>query len=70
MKDDATKITSLFPMSTLIIIITSLFNLLILSMVINAFQSDILVLEIVSLAFLIGPMLFMPLRLIVSEKKP
>lgn len=68
MKDDATRITSLFPMSTLIIIITSLFNLLILSMVINAFQSDILVLEIVSLAFLIGPMLFMPLRLIVSEK--
>lgn len=68
MKDNTTRITSPFPMSALIIIITILFNLLILSMVISAFRSDILVLEILSLTFLIGPALFMPLRLIVSEK--
>ncbi|KWW25511.1 MAG: hypothetical protein F082_744 [bacterium F082] len=68
MKDDATKITSLFPMSTLIIIITTLYNLLILSMVYNAFRSSIIVLEIISLVFLISPSFFIPLRLVVTEK--
>ena len=68
MKDNSTRITSSFPMSAMIVIITTLFNLLILSMVVSAFWSDILVLEILSLTFLIVPALFMPLRLIVSEK--
>ncbi|MBQ8957412.1 MAG: hypothetical protein IJ057_02735 [Bacteroidales bacterium] len=68
MKDNSTRITSSFPMSAMIIIITTLFNFLILSMVISAFRSDILVLEILSLTFLIVPALFIPLRLIVSEK--
>lgn len=67
MKDDATKITSLFPMSTLIIIITTLYNLLILSMVYNAFRNSIIVLEIISLFFLISPSFFIPLRLVVDE---
>lgn len=68
MKDDATRITSLFPMSTLIIIITMLYNLLIFSMVYNAFRSSIIVLEIISLVFLISPSFFIPLHLVVTEK--
>ena len=68
MKDNTTKITSAFPMSPLIVIITTLYNLLILSMVYNAFRSSIIVLEIISLVFLISPSFFIPLRLIVTEK--
>jgi len=68
MKDNTTKITSAFPMSPLIVIITTLYNLLILSMVYNAFQSSIIVLEIISLVFLISPSFFIPLRLVVTEK--
>ena len=55
-------------MSPLIVIITTLYNLLILSMVYNAFRSSIIVLEIISLVFLISPSFFIPLRLIVTEK--
>ena len=68
MKDK--RITSAFPMSALIIIITTLYNLLILAMVYNAFQSSIIVLKIISLVFLISPSFFIPLRLVVTEKKP
>ena len=68
MKDNSTKITSAFPMSPLIVIITTLYNLLILSMVYNAFRSSIIVLEIISLVFLISPSFFIPLRLVVTEK--
>ena len=67
MKDNSTKIISAFPMSPLIVIITTLYNLLILSMVFNAFQSSIIVLEIISLVFLISPSFFIPLRLVVDE---
>ena len=66
MKDN--RITSAFPMSALIIIITTLYNLLILAMVYNAFRSSIIVLEIISLVFLITPAFFIPLRLVVDEK--
>ena len=66
MKDK--RITSAFPMSALIIIITTLYNLLILAMVYNAFRSSIIVLEILSLVLLISPALFIPLRLVVNEK--
>lgn len=68
MKDNTTKITSAFPMSPLIVIITTLFNLLILSMVYNTFRSSIIILEIISLVFLITPSFFIPLRLVVTEK--
>ncbi len=68
MKDNTTKITSAFPMSPLIVIITTLYNLLILSMVYNAFRSSIIILEIISLVFLITPSFFIPLRLVVTEK--
>ena len=67
MKDNTTKFTSAFPMSPLIVIITTLYNLLILSMVYNAFRSSIIVLEIISLFFLISPSFFIPLRLVVDE---
>ena len=67
MKDNGQRITSAFPMSPLIIIITTLFNLLVLSMVYNAFQSSIMVLEIISLVFLLSPAFFIPLRLVVDE---
>ena len=66
MKDG--RITSAFPMSALVIIITTLYNLLILSMVYNAFRSSIIVLEILSLVFLISPVFFLPLRLVVDEE--
>ena len=68
MKDNRQKITSAFPMSPLIVIITTLYNLLILSMVYNAFRSSLIVLEIISLVFLISPSFFIPLRLVVTEK--
>ena len=68
MRDNTTKITSAFPMSPLIVIITTLYNLLILSMVYNAFRSSIIILEIISLVFLITPSFFIPLRLVVIEK--
>ena len=68
MKDNTTKFTSAFPMSPLIVIITTLYNLLILSMVYNAFRSSIIILEIISLVFLISPSFFIPLRLVVTEK--
>ena len=66
MKDN--KITSAFPMSALVIIITTLYNLLILAMVYNAFRSSIIALEIISLVFLISPAFFIPLRLVVDEE--
>lgn len=66
MKDK--RITSAFPMSPLVIIITTLYNLLILTMVYNAFQSSIIVLEIISLSFLISPTLYLPLRLVIDEE--
>ena len=68
MKDSATKIASAFPMSPLIIVVTVLVNALFVSMVISAFRSSILALEILSLVILISPALFVPLRLIVDEK--
>ena len=68
MKDNTTRITSSFPMSPLIIIITILTNALFVSMVISAFRSSILVLEILSLTILVSPALFIPLRLIINEK--
>ena len=67
MKDSATKIASAFPMSPLIIVVTVLVNVLFISMVISAFRSSILVLEILSLTILISPALFIPLRRIVAE---
>ena len=66
MKDK--RITSAFPMSALMIIITTLYNLLILAMVYHAFQSSIIVLKIISLVFLISPIFFLPLHLVVDEK--
>ena len=69
MKDSATKIASAFPMSPLIIIVTVLVDALFVSMVISAFRSSILALEILSLVILLSPSLFVPLRLIVDEKR-
>ena len=66
MKDK--RITSAFPMSALVIIITTFYNLLILAMVYNAFRSSIIALEIISLVFLISPAFFIPLRLVVDEE--
>ena len=66
MKDK--RITSAFPMSALIIIITTLYNLMILTMVYNAFRSSIIALEIISLVILISPAFFIPLRLVVDEE--
>lgn len=68
MKDNGQRITSAFPMSSVIIIVTVLVDALFISMVISAFRSSILALEIFALAVSIGPMLFIPLRLIVDEK--
>ena len=68
MKDDAQRITSAFPMCPLIIVVTVLVNTLFVSMVISAFRSSVLVLEILSLIILISPALFIPLHLIVDEK--
>lgn len=68
MKDDTTRITSPFPMNALIIIVTTLVNLLFVHIVYLTFRDDIMVLKIFALAMLIGPALFIPLRLIVNEK--
>ena len=62
------RITSAFPMSPLIIVITVLVNLLFLYVVYDTFRSSIIVLEILALAMLIGPALFIPLRLIINEE--
>ena len=67
MKDNEHRITSAFPMSSVIIVVTVLVNVLFISMVISAFRSSILVLEILSLVILISPALFIPLRMIVDE---
>ena len=68
MKANAIKITSAFPMSPLIIVVTGIANALFVSMVVSAFRSSILALEILSLVILISPSLFIPLRLIVDGK--
>ena len=67
MKDNEHRIASAFPMSSVIIVVTVLVNVLFISMVISAFRSSILVLEILSLVILISPALFIPLRMIVDE---
>jgi len=55
-------------MSPVILVVTVLVNALFVSMVISAFRSSILAIEILSLVILISPALFAPLRLIVDEK--
>ena len=55
-------------MNALIIIVTTLANLLFVHIVYITFRDDIMVLKIFALAMLIGPALFIPLRLIVNEK--
>ena len=63
------KIKSFFQWDLLISIITIVFNVLFVLCVWDAFQTDVLAFEIISLCFIIVPVLFLPIRLIVTDQE-
>ena len=63
------KIKSFFPWDFLISIITIVFNALFVFCVWDAFQTGVLAFEIISLCIMIIPVLFLPIRLIVTDQK-
>ena len=63
------KIKSFFPWDFLISIITIVFNALFVFCVWDAFQTGVLAFEIISLCIIIIPVLFLPIRLIVTDQK-
>lgn len=63
------KIKSFFPWDFLISIITIVFNALFIFCVWDAFRTGVLAFEIISLCIIIIPILFLPIRLIVTDQK-
>ena len=63
------KIKSFFPWDFLISIITIVFNALFIFCVYDAFRTGVLAFEIISLCIIIVPVLFLPVRLIVTDQK-
>ena len=63
------KIKSFFPWDFLISIITIVFNALFIFCVYDAFRTGVLAFEIISLCFIIIPILFLPIRLIVTDQE-
>ena len=62
------KIKSFFPWDFLVIVITVVINAIFILGVWDAFQTEVLLFEIISLSFITIPLLFMPIRLIVSDR--
>ena len=62
------KIKSFFPWDSLISVITIIFNAIFLFCVWDAFQTGVLLFEIISLCFITIPVLFLPLRLVVTDE--
>ena len=60
-------IKSSFKWDTMAIIVTIVFNAILISFVISAFKSSIILLELVSLLMTVSCALFVPVRLIVSK---
>ena len=63
------KIKSFFPWDFLISIITIVFNALFIFCVYDAFRIGVLAFEIISLCIIIIPILFLPIRLIVTDQE-
>ncbi len=63
------KIKSFFPWDFLISIITIVFNALFIFCVWDAFRTGVLAFEIISLCIIIIPILFLPIRLIVTDQE-
>lgn len=63
------KINSFFPWDFLISIITIVFNALFIFCVWDAFRTGVLAFEIISLCIIIIPILFLPIRLIVTDQE-
>lgn len=63
------KIKSFFPWDFLISIITIVFNALFIFFVYDAFRTGVLAFEIISLCIIIIPILFLPIRLIVTDQE-
>ena len=63
------KIKSFFPWDLLISIITIVFNALFIFCVYDAFRTGVLAFEIISLCIIIIPILFLPIRLIVTDQE-
>ena len=63
------KIKSFFPWDFLISIITIVFNALFIFCVYDAFRTGVLAFEIISLCTIIIPILFLPIRLIVTDQE-
>ena len=63
------KIKSFFPWDFLISIITIVFNALFIFCVWDAFRTGVLAFEIISLCTIIIPILFLPIRLIVTDQE-
>lgn len=63
------KIKSFFPWDFLISIITIVFNALFIFCVYDAFRTGVLAFEIISLCIIIIPILFLPIRLIVTDQE-
>lgn len=63
------KIKSFFQWDFLISIITLVINAVFVFCVWDAFQTEVLAFEVISLCFIIVPVLFLPIRLIVTDKK-
>lgn len=63
------KIKSFFPCDFLISIITIVFNALFIFCVYDAFRTGVLAFEIISLCIIIIPILFLPIRLIVTDQE-
>lgn len=63
------KIKSFFPLDFLISIITIVFNALFIFCVWDAFRTGVLAFEIISLCIIIIPILFLPIRLIVTDQE-
>lgn len=63
------KIKSFFPLDFLISIITIVFNALFIFCVYDAFRTGVLAFEIISLCIIIIPILFLPIRLIVTDQE-
>lgn len=63
------KIKSFFPWDFLISIITIVFNALFIFCVYDAFRTGVLAFEIISLCIIIIPILFLPIRLMVTDQE-
>ncbi|MBQ8761550.1 MAG: hypothetical protein IJZ06_09070 [Bacteroidales bacterium] len=62
------KIKSFFPWDSLISVITVIMNVIFLFCVLDAFRTEVMLFEIISLCFITIPVLFLPLRLIVTNE--